>query len=305
MRAIIKLSSMGDIIHSLVVLPKLNQKVDFLVDSTFAEILEHNPYIDKIIPINLRAAKKEKSLFYKEYKRLKQFNVDRVYDLQGLFKSAVVAKIVAKERVGYKNPREKIASLFYTKKILSKKEFAVERYLELFEIDDRDYLINHPKLLFYKDREFDILSTNRKNIIFIIGASWECKKLPINKWIELANYFKNENIIIPYVGEAEKQDAYKIAKNSSNVVPITLNINDLKALISKADLLIGNDTGPSFIAWANNIKSVILYGCTYNNKILENSYSKSLQVQKSINKKLNVIDKIEVKEIIKSVEGFV
>jgi len=119
----------------------------------------------------------------------------------------------------------------------------------------------------------------------------------------LANYFKNENIIIPYVGEVEKQEAFLIAKNCKNVTPTSLNINDLKALISKADLLIGNDTGPSFIAWANNIKNIILYGCTYNNKILENQYSKSVEVQKSINKKLDVIDKIEVKEIITKAES--
>ena len=120
----------------------------------------------------------------------------------------------------------------------------------------------------------------------------------------MANALSGENIIIPYIGEAEKKDAFKIADNAPNATPVTLNINDLKALIDKSNLLIGNDTGPSFIAWANNVKNVILYGCTYNNKILENRFSKSVEVQKSINKKLDVIGKIEVKDILKRVDTF-
>ena len=81
-------------------------------------------------------------------------------------------------------------------------------------------------------------------------------------------------------------------------------MNDLKALITKSDLFIGNDTGPSFIAWANNINNIILYGCTYNNKILENKYSKSVEIQKSINKRLDVMDKMDVKKIIKKINEF-
>lgn len=84
-----------------------------------------------------------------------------------------------------------------------------------------------------------------------------------------------------------------------------MNSNDLKALISKVDLLIGNDTGVSFIAWANNVNNIILYGCTYNNKILENKFSKSVEIQKGIiSKKLFNMDKIDIKKIIKIIDEF-
>ena len=304
MKAIIKLSSMGDIIHSLVVLPLLKEKIDFIVDDSFKEILNYNPFINKIVPIKLRAAKKDKKLFFKEFKHFKNMNYNEIYDLQGLIKSAFFARFATKKLIGYKNPREKLASLFYDKKIESKKFYAIERYLELFEMENFEFLKNHPKLLFFKDRDFEFLSKSRKNIVFIIGGSWECKKLPINKWIELTNELKDENVIIPYVGENEKQDAINIAKNCKNVNIVSLNLNDLKALISKADLLIGNDTGPSFIAWANNINNIILYGCSFNNKIIENKYSKSIEVQKSIKKGLMVMDKIEIKQILKKIDEF-
>jgi len=305
MDTIIKLSSLGDIIHSLVVLPKLKNKIDFVVDESFKGILKDNPYINNIVSVNLREAKKDKKQLWHIYKKLRKKTYQNVYDLQGLIKSALVARIIGNKVIGYANPREKIASVFYDKKIRSKKKFAVQRYLELFEIDNDEYLKNHPKLLFYKDREFEFLSGNKKNIIFIIGASWECKKVPVNIWIELAGYFKNENIIIPYVGENEKKEAFFIAEKLPNVTPVSLNLNDLKALIDKSDLLIGNDTGPSFIAWANNVKNIILYGCTYNNKILENKLSKSVEIQQGeINKRLNVMGKMDVKNIIRKIDEF-
>ena len=302
MNAVIKLSSMGDIIHSMIVLPFLKEKIDFIVDDSFKGILEENPYINKIIPVKLRAAKKEKILFFKEFIHFKEMYYDKIYDLQGLFKSAFFAKLATENLIGYKNPREKIASLFYNKKIKSEKFYAIERYLELFGIEAD--LKKHPKLLFYKEKDFKILSKSQKNIVFIIGGSWECKKLSINKWIELANSLKNENVIIPYANENEKKEASKIQQNTKNVKIINLNLNDLKALISKADLLIGNDTGPSFIAWANNINNIILYGCTFNNKIIENRHSKSIELQKEIKKGLMIMDKIEIKTILKKIDEF-
>jgi heptosyltransferase-1 len=305
MKAVIKLSSMGDIIHSLITLPKLNEKIDFIVDSSFKEIVENNPYINNIIDIPLRKAKREKKEFFKIYKNLRKYKFDEVYDLQGLLKSAIVGKIISKNLIGFKNPREKIASFFYNKKVLSNKKYAVERYLELFGFEDKEFLINHPKLLFYKDRNFSFLSNTRKNIVFIIGASWECKKAPLSVWKKLANYLVNENIIIPVATDDEERDAKQISEINPDVKIVRLNLNDLKALIDKSDLLIGNDTGPSFIAWANNINNIILYGCTYNNKILENKFSKSIEVQKSkIDKKLNNFENIDVKKIIKAIDEF-
>ena len=41
-----------------------------------------------------------------------------------------------------------------------------------------------------------------------------------------------------------------------------LDLNSLKALIAKADLLIGNDTGPTHIAWALNRPSITIFGPT-------------------------------------------
>jgi len=50
--------------------------------------------------------------------------------------------------------------------------------------------------------------------------------------------------------EQEREKADWMAMQSGNIqVMPRLDLNSLKALISKADLLIGNDTGPTHMAW--------------------------------------------------------
>ena len=65
--AIVKLSSLGDIIHSMVVLQFIKQKypssvVDWFVEDSLKGVLENNPHINHIQTIRFREAKKKKSL---------------------------------------------------------------------------------------------------------------------------------------------------------------------------------------------------------------------------------------------------
>ncbi|HHO42073.1 MAG TPA: lipopolysaccharide heptosyltransferase I, partial [Epsilonproteobacteria bacterium] len=58
--AIVKLSAMGDIIHAMVALEYIKQshpniKIDWIVEESFKAILEHNPYIDNILTLNLKS----------------------------------------------------------------------------------------------------------------------------------------------------------------------------------------------------------------------------------------------------------
>ena len=86
-----------------------------------------------------------------------------------------------------------------------------------------------------------------------------------------------------------------------------LSINSLIALISKVDLLIGPDTGPTHMAWALNIPSITIFGPTPGfrntletkiNKIIE---SESIVDSKKINKNDDSIKNIKVKDIFEIV----
>ncbi|GHA71374.1 lipopolysaccharide heptosyltransferase I [Formosimonas limnophila] len=131
---IIKMSSMGDVIHALPVLSDIlqhypNAQIDWVVEQSFADLVRANaPLVRRVIPIRLRAWRKtwREAQTRKEWRAFKSALQSEAYDVvidcQGLFKSAVVARLARLmpngRRVGYdtRSIRESIASWFYQDK---------------------------------------------------------------------------------------------------------------------------------------------------------------------------------------------
>jgi heptosyltransferase I len=284
--AIVKLSAMGDIIHALIAVQFLkeayqNIKIDWLVEECFAGILENNPHISNILTINLRGVKKKKSNIFTEIRKLLQYrrnNYDLVIDAQGLLKSAICARIIGKKIVGFnKNSiREKVASLFYNEHInIPLDKYAIERNLAVictpFNLKiNKQIILNKKPFLFYQNENniiYDYLSKNKRNIIFVVGSTWESKNYPKEGFLKIANMLQ-ENIIVIWGNEEERTRAQWLESNCKYIKAATkLDLNSLKGLIANADLLIGNDTGPTFMAWGLNIPCIIIHGPTLTNKI--------------------------------------
>jgi len=309
----VRLTALGDIIHTAVILEFLPEKVDWLVEESFAEILNYNPKINKIQKVNLKSLKQSKLNIFNEYKKLKSLNYERAIDFQGLIKSAIVSKLIAKKVIGRENVRESLAKLFYDEK-LKTSTHTIGRYMDMinqiYNLNvSKEDLINHKPFLFYRDfntKEF--FSENKKNVIFIVGSTAKNRQYPTKKWIELANRL-NENILIPYGNMEEEKIAFEIAEKSDVKVLPKMNLDNLKAAISNADLVIGNDTGPTYIGWANNIKTILLFGTTpisriYENKTTKVIKSKSAKYLDKLVKDDYSINDIEVDEILEKIDEF-
>ena len=288
--AIVRLSAMGDIIHTLASFQFIKNslqdiEVTWFVEEKFAEILKNNPHIDKIIPVNLTKLKKDFSFdSLKEiYKTIKnRGNFDIVIDVQGLLKSAIVSKIAGKFVVGLdsKSARESLASLFYNQKFeVDCSGIAPMRFADLLSstlninITKEMMLQKSPYLYFEKTADTDILDnyfeTEKKSILIVTGASNESKTYPAKKFAEVANLLENYNVLLVAGSEKERVSAKIIEQNSSARLLPTKSLNSLKYAVSKCDLLIGGDTGPSHIAWAMNRPSVILFGSTPRTMMME------------------------------------
>ena len=106
------------------------------------------------------------------------------------------------------------------------------------------------------------LSTSKKNILLIPGASHISKRYPSSKFAELTTLF-DANFLVIWGNKEEKMIANKIKELSNKVnVCNKLQLEGLILLISKVDLVIGSDTGPTHMAWAMNIPSITLFGPT-------------------------------------------
>lgn len=325
--AIIKLSAMGDIIHAMVALQYIKRKypnlqIDWFVESAFAPILENNPDINEIIKLDLKSIKKDKKEIINQIKLIKKYeknSYDLVIDAQGLIKSAIVSFFLGKNRVGFSknSTREKLASFFYTKRVdIAYDKNVIERNVKVlsqalnFEIT-KDDILNKKPFLFYKNENeviYEYLSKDKKNVLFVIGASWPSKMYSKEKFAKIINNL-DENCLITWGNEAEKDIADFIANISKAKILPKLDLNSLKAIMSKVDLVIGNDTGPTHMAWALNISSITLFGntpgyrntyITNTNKIIE---SKSIVNPFKLDRNDFSIKEIDENEIINTAKG--
>jgi len=286
--AIVKLSAMGDIIHAMVALQEIKKsnpdiQIDWIVEQGFKQILEYNPHIDNILTVNLKEIKTNKLALFREIKKIRSYaknSYDLVIDAQGLIKSAITAKLLGKNRAGFSKEsiREGVASYLYNQKIeIAYDANTIDRNAKVMsqplgvEITPQ-MIIEKKPFLFYRDEDpiiKDYLYNEKRNIIFVIGSTWESRNYPKEKFLKIANALK-QNVLIAWGTEEEKEKAEWIEANSNyaKVLP-KINLNTLKALIGNSDLLIGNDTGPTHMAWGLNIPSITIFGPTPINRVYQ------------------------------------
>jgi heptosyltransferase-1 len=308
--AIVKLSALGDIVHAMVALQFIkarfpDSQIDWLVEERFADLLRDNPHISNVLTVNLKAAKTNKLAIFNEIKAVRDYareNYDLVIDAQGLLKSAATAKLLGKNVAGFdKNSiRESLASLFYSQKVAcAYDENTIDRNAAVlsqplgFSISHDDILAKKPFLFFHAPTvNFSaFLRRDLKNIVFVIGSTWESRNYPSEKFVEVANALQ-QNCLVIWGGEMEREKAEKMATQSPfiHVLP-KLDLNDLKVLLSQVDLVIGNDTGPTHIAWGLNIPSITLFGCTPISRVYQTDINKVLKSSSIVNPyKLNKSD---------------
>ena len=290
---IVKLSAMGDIIHAMSALQFIKKhipdsRIDWIVEHSFFGILENNPYIDNILPVRLKSIKKNPLNIIREIRRVRDYannNYDIVIDAQGLIKSAITSKLLGKGNIwGFSKEsiRESEASYFYDNYVdIAYHANTIDRNMKVlsqplgFEISRRDVINKEPILNYIPDDYINIyLKEDMKNIIFIVGSTWESRNYPKEKFAKIADALKG-NILVLWGTEKEKDIAEWIAYSSvyATAVP-RLSFNDLKLLISRADLLIGNDTGPTHIAWGLNIPSITIFGSTPIERVYQTNINK-------------------------------
>lgn len=324
--AIVKLSAMGDIIHAMVALQYIKQtypsiQIDWIVEKVFLKVLEGNPHIDTILPVNLKAIKKDKQAFLPQLELVIEYarnNYDLVIDAQGLIKSAITAKFLGENRAGFSKDsiREGLASYMYTHKVdIPYDANTIDRNVKVISAPldmeiTQEMIHNKEPFLFYNEAEEveAYLSQERKNIIFVIGSTWESRNYPKEKFAQVADELQ-QNVLVVWGNKEERTRAEWIAQHSKYATALPkINLNALKCIIAKSDLLIGNDTGPTHMAWGLNVPSITLFGPTPVNRVYETKINKVLSSSSKVNHyKLDKNDfsikEIAVKEIAAMAKG--
>jgi lipopolysaccharide heptosyltransferase I len=282
---IIKPSALGDIVHTLPVLEPLKRKypqakITWLVRKEFASLIENHDDIDGLIIFDRKliakswyspAAMKELARLFKT---LKKGSFDLVIDFQGLFRTALFAKITGcKRRIGMSNARE-FANLFYTDKITppSDSNHIVDYYFKILnaldiKIDNVKYGLKiSSQSQDYIDGLLAEKNVEKNNYIaFLPGSAQAIKCWPAKNFAKLAEALSAQaNLKIIAAGTAsEKQQIENIVRQSRTPI-INLagqtNVSQLAALLGGAKMVIGNDTGPGHIAFAMGVPTIFIFG---------------------------------------------
>ncbi len=314
--AIVKLSALGDIIHAMVGLQFIKKtnpdiEIDWIVEAKFSEILRHNPDLSQVLTVNLQSIKQSKLKIFNEYRRIKRYAenyYDLVIDAQSLIKSSLVAKLLGGKVFGFDgvSSRESFAAFFYdqtvacsyAKNTIDRNAFILTKQFDL-EVSPEQILAKKP-FLFYKNENtkiFDYFHSTKKNVIFVIGSSWESKNYPKQKFLQIAQNL-HVNCLAIWGNEQEQKNALWLESQAKNISAMPkMDLNSLKAAIAKSDLVIGNDTGPTHMAWALNKPSVTIFGPTPVSRVYQTEINRVIKSPSKINPyKLNKND-FSIKDI--------
>ncbi|WP_330927226.1 lipopolysaccharide heptosyltransferase I [Candidatus Sororendozoicomonas aggregata] len=277
---LIKVSSMGDVIHSLPALTDAVQAIkgvsfDWVVEEAFAEIPGWHPAVDKIIPVAMRRWRKSplNALTNGEWRRfkerLKARQYDAVIDAQGLLKTAFLTRLSRGPSFGLNkhSAREPVSSRLYENpQQVCWNQHAVERVRHLLAQSLGYEVPDHIGRFLLERERFDCDSySDKPYVVFIHGTTRHNKHWPEPYWCELANHVNRSGlrVLLPWGNPVEKARAERIALASeyAEVLPKS-SLSRLAGIISHAAGVVSVDTGLGHLTAALDKPAVSLYGPT-------------------------------------------
>ena len=280
---IIKLTSMGDLMHALPALTDAvkaipNIEFDWVVDKTFSEVPLWHPAVKNVITTAHRQWKKNiiqswrEGLLSQFNQKLNKYDYDLVIDLQNNMKSATVSWFYKGDVHGFD-------------KGYCRERFAYKAYKHRYAIPENQHAINRIRQILSQAlayplvdslpdygtnfEQYDLPELNfvlpEKYLIFVHNASWLSKIWPLTSWQGLINKVVEHgySVLLPCGNDEEQQRAQEIAavNEKAHALP-RLTLNEIAALTYRADGAMCSDTGLAHLAAVAGTPAQTIYGAT-------------------------------------------
>jgi heptosyltransferase I len=291
---IVRLSAMGDVIHTLPAAYALREAfphamIGWLIEERWAELLcapgsprrglrsPQRPLVDWVHAVKLTGWRKSLFTFstlqqiVTAWNDVREAHYDVAIDLQGAIRSAVLARLSkAPLAYGAAESRESPASLLYTRRVIARGAHVIDQNLSLAEVvaqkklkTPRVELPLDPQVESRTDQHLSQLGFSNFAILNP-GAGWGAKRWPAERYGEVARRLAENGIrsLINYgPGEEDLVDE-TVAASGGAARPTQSSLTELIALTRRARLFIGGDTGPMHLAAALGIPVVAIFGPT-------------------------------------------
>ncbi len=259
---LVRLSSMGDLIHTFPALTDLacarpEVALSWLCEEAFVDIACLHPFIKNVFPMGGRrwrkswwqqATRSQKSALKTA---LHNEHFEGVLDAQGLIKSALYARYAKAPIYGLdkKSAREPLSGCFYQHRYpVAWGQLAIERNRQLFA---QVFQYDLPKQCHFgipppeNDNTFTPLS--KPYAVLLHATSQERKLWSENHWQQLAQRLWQEKQLmsfLPWGNPEEKERAQRLAINTPYIqVCPSLTLKQASVLLAQAQCVVGVDTG--------------------------------------------------------------
>jgi len=282
---IVRLGALGDVVHAIPVAAALRRafpsaRIDWLVSAKHREILDLVPVIDRRLVINDRGDASGGASLLAAIRELRRSQYDVAIDLQGLIKSALLARSSGAPRViGFSSryARERAARLFYTE-AHDPGRGGLYDPRETRHVVDINLGVLTRLGITAPAREFPIEDvdsdaarsarqlTGGRYALLNPGAAWPNKRWPAARLAAIATALRARHGLMSVVlwGPGEEALAAEVVAgaNGAAILSAKTTIADLVALARRAALMVSGDTGPTHIAAALGTPIVGIYGPT-------------------------------------------
>ncbi len=291
---VVKLSALGDVAHALPVIDYLRKTapaaaVDWVVDRRFAPLLEGNPALNRVIPLDLKAWKRNWSTGDARreagdaVRTLRNGRYDVAFDIQGNAKSGVVTRLSgAALRYGFDRDgvREAPNLLFTNRKVALRPEdrHISQKYLRIvaapfggrFDLAALATEIEtgpaHGE--FAKRTVQELVPGLTPVVVVHPGTTWFTKRMDPSFWagaiLALRKTMPRLGILLSWGSAEERDEAMRVREGAGRGVELLprCTLKELAALLRRCGYMIAPDTGPLHIAAAVGAKTVSVFRVT-------------------------------------------
>jgi heptosyltransferase-1 len=278
---IVRLSALGDIVHTLPVAEnaaRAGATVGWVVERPYRELLEPNPSVSKLFVADTRAWRQRVLAAPAEIGRLQgaltEFGPDVTLDVQGLWKSALVAQLARAPILGFAaaERREPASAVLARRRVRPGPDarHVVDRNLALLSAAGLAVERLAPDaryLLAARAPEADafLAKLPRPFALYHPGASRSDKTWGEERFAELARRLAHERGLAPVVswGPGDEERAALLARLVPEATALPrLAFAGLAHVLAAAALLVAGDTGPLHLADALGTRVVAVFGPT-------------------------------------------
>lgn len=274
---LVKLSSLGDVVHTFPALTDALEAVpglelDWAVEEALAPIARLHPAVRRVIPIPMRRLRRRPLTAFAGgeagavRRDLARTRYDVVIDAQGLMKSALVAMLARGPRHGFDqgSAREVAAAFTYQRRHrVPEVEHMVERIRKLFAAALGYSLEGRP--LDTGLRPLPLPDGDPPHLVFFHGTTWPTKTWARDAWRGLAREAEKAGfrVLLFTQGAEEEARARAVSQGLEWVQTLPPQpLDTLIPLIGSAAGVASVDTGLGHLAAAFGVPTVGLYGPT-------------------------------------------